>query len=289
VAPQSAKIVTDVFPLFLAPFLRLLAAAIVASPVLLLYRSQLRSMAGRDWLIVVGIGAIGLVAFSLFLLTGMQRVNGVAGAVVMSMSPAAMAIGADVFFGDRLGWRKILAVVLSVAGILVINVSGKSIQATGWTLVLGSVLVFGAVCSQTAYSLLAKRLTRSVHPVLIVPLAAWVAAMLFAVPGLSQSADFDFSKPSVNQWFALFWWGIGPFALGTSIWFTALHRVQASTASGFMGAMPASALILSYLWLGDKFHWIHLLGFALVFSSIGLVTWAHRIKEKQQGSGQDES
>ena len=49
-----------------------------------------------------------------------------------------------------------------------------------------------------------------------------------------------------------------------------------------MGAMPASALVLSCLWLGDKFHWIHLVGFAFVFTSIGLVVWAHRTMEKQQ-------
>ena len=49
-----------------------------------------------------------------------------------------------------------------------------------------------------------------------------------------------------------------------------------------MSAMPASALALSYLWLGDKFYPIHLVGFVLVFSSIGLVTWAHRVKEASQ-------
>jgi len=57
--------------------------------------------------------------------------------------------------------------------------------------------------------------------------------------------------------------------------------VKASTASGFMGAMPASGLVLSYVWLGDKSHWIHLVGFALVFASIGMVSWAHRLKEQE--------
>jgi drug/metabolite transporter (DMT)-like permease len=53
-----------------------------------------------------------------------------------------------------------------------------------------------------------------------------------------------------------------------------------------MSAMPAAALTLSYIWLGDKFHLIHLVGFALVFMSIGLVTWAHWIKEKSQEEGE---
>jgi drug/metabolite transporter (DMT)-like permease len=280
----SAKIVTDVFPLFLAPFLRLLAAAVVSSPLLIVYRRELHGVCLKDWLIVLGIGAIGLVAFSLCLLIGMKMVNGVVGAVVMSMSPAAVAVGAVLFLDDQLGWRKILAVTLAVVGVLVINVFGKSIDATGWTLLWGSLLVFGAVCSQTAYSLFAKRLTKDLRPVLIVPLAAWVAVLCFSIPGMWQATDFDWQQPSYNAWFALFWWGIGPFAIGTAMWFHGLQKVKASTASGFMGAMPASALVLSYIWLGEAFHWVHMVGFALVFASIGLVSWAHHIREKRRQS-----
>jgi drug/metabolite transporter (DMT)-like permease len=75
---------------------------------------------------------------------------------------------------------------------------------------------------------------------------------------------------------------MGPLAVGTLIWFRGLSQVAPSTASGYMSAMPASALTLSYFWLGDEFHPIHLVGFALVFTSIGLVTWAHRLKEANQ-------
>lgn len=101
------------------------------------------------------IGGVGIVAFTLFLLYGMQRVNDVVGSV--SLSPAAMATAAFIFMGDSLGWRKLLAIALAVAGVLVINVSGQSIQSSGWTLVLGSVLVFCAVASQTLYSILGKQ------------------------------------------------------------------------------------------------------------------------------------
>jgi drug/metabolite transporter (DMT)-like permease len=277
----AAKIITARFPLFLAPFLRLLAAALLTTPLLIIYRQDLRGISRGNWLRIFAIGAIGLVVFSIFLLTGMKMVNGVVGAVVMSMSPAAVALGAVWFLGDDLGWRKITAITLALIGVLIINVSGKSIQATGWTLVLGSLLVFGAVCSATAYSLFAKKVSKEVKPFLLVPLAAWVATVLFAVPGIYQAASFNFSSPSLNEWFALFWWGIGPFAIGTSLWFIGLKSVKASTASGFMGAMPASGLILSYVWLGDQFHWIHLAGFGLVIASIVMVSWAHRLKEKE--------
>lgn len=282
----SAKVVSDAFPMFLGPFLRLLVASLALTPLLLLHRHRLPQISKRDWLEIIIIGGVGIVAFTIFLLTGMQRVNGVVGSVVMSLSPAAMAVAAVLFMHDRMGWRKILAVSLAVAGVLIINVSGKSIQSSGWELVLGSFLVFAAVASQTLYSLLGKRVMQDLRPSTVLPLIAWIATLIFAGPGLYQAADFNFATPNMNEWIGLLVWGMGPLAIGTMVWFHGLRQVRPSTASGYMSAMPAAALTLSYIWLGDKFHLIHLVGFALVFMSIGLVTWAHWIKEKSQEEGE---
>lgn len=278
----SAKVVSEAFPMFLGPFLRLSVAALALTPFLIIYWRRLPQISRSDWIKIVVIGGIGIVAFTFFLLTGMQRVNGVVGSVVMSLSPAVMATAAVIFMGDRMGWRKSLAVTLAVAGVLIINVSGQSIQSSGLNLILGSALVFGAVASQTLYSLLGKQLIKNLRPTVALPLIVWVATLFFAGPGLYQATDFDFSRPTVNEWLGLVVWGLGPLAIGTLIWFRGLSEVPPSTASGYMSAMPASALVLSYVWLGDAFHPIHLLGFALVFISIGLVTWAHRVKEARQ-------
>lgn len=265
--------------MFLGPFLRIMVAALALTPFLIIYRKQLSQISRQNWFKSVVIGGVGIVAFTLFLLNGMQRVNGVVGSVVMSLSPAAMATVAFVFMGDSMGWRKVLAVTLAVVGVLVINVSGQSIRSSGWTLIFGSTLVFLAVASQTLYSILGKQIIRELGPVVALPLIVWVATLLFAGPGLYQATSFDFSTPSPNAWLALVVWGMGPLAVGTLIWFRGLSQVPASTVSSYMSAMPAAALALSYLWLGDEFYPIHLVGFALVFSSIGLVTWAHRVEE----------
>ena len=52
-------------------------------------------------------------------------------------------------------------------------------------------------------------------------------------------------------------------------------RAEGAIAAGFMGVMPASALILSYVLLGEAFHWLHLLGFGIVFAGVLLISWEH--------------
>jgi drug/metabolite transporter (DMT)-like permease len=43
--------------------------------------------------------------------------------------------------------------------------------------------------------------------------------------------------------------------------------------------MPVSALVLSYLLLGEAFRWIHVAGFDVVFAGVLLMSW-----ERAQGA-----
>ena len=79
--------------------------------------------------------------------------------------------------------------------------------------------------SQTAYSLFGKRVLKDLTPIVVLPLAAWLAVLLFAVPGIYQATRYNFGQANLNEWFALFWWGIGPFAMGTLIWFYGMQKV----------------------------------------------------------------
>ena len=62
--------------------------------------------------------------------------------------------------------------------------------------------------------------------------------------------------------------------LGTVLWYRGVKEVKGSVAAGFMGVMPLSALVLSYVLLNEQFEWIHAIGMALELVAIGLMAWA---------------
>jgi drug/metabolite transporter (DMT)-like permease len=51
--------------------------------------------------------------------------------------------------------------------------------------------------------------------------------------------------------------------------------VAGTTAAGFMGVMPVSAVLLSYLLLGEPFSLVHLAGMAAVLAGIAAVARSH--------------
>lgn len=274
--PVSA-IVGRTFPVWLGSAFRMLVAAAFLVP-LLVHRQRrdggsaldpFRGLDGRDRLLLAGIAVIGTFGFSALMLAGMQRAPGAVAAVVMATTPAVTALGAVLFLGDRLGRWRVLAVALAVGGVVLVNLG--AVGGGGDAVVAGSVLVFGAVVCEAAYSLQGKRLTADLSPLAIVAAASVLALAAFAPLAVWDAVTFDWTAPTAGQWLGVLWWGAGTMALGSVLWFRGMHRVPAGTAAPFMGVMPVSALLGSYVLLGEAFAWTHVLGLALVLGGLAAV------------------
>jgi drug/metabolite transporter (DMT)-like permease len=273
--PVSA-LVGDGLPVWLGSELRMLTAAAVLVPIALGRQRRTPSLFAAlartgvaDRVALAAIAVVGTFGFSVFMLVGMQRAPGAIAAVVMATTPAVTAVGAVVFLGEQIGRSRVAAVGLAVGGVVIANLgaSGRG----GESVVTGSLLVFAAVCCEAAYSLLGKRLSSELDPVDIAAVAAVGAAVAFAPLAAFDLAGFDWSSPTPGQWLAVTWWGFGTMAAGSVLWFHGMRRVAASTASAFMGVMPITALVGSYVLLGERFEWIHLAGVGLVLTGLALV------------------
>lgn len=278
-ATPVSKLVAEALPPLVGALLRVAIGALVLLPFALGALRGLKCLARRDWAILGGIALFGMFGFSVLMLYGMRLVPGVVGSVVMSATPAITAVAAFLFMGDRLGARKIVAIALAVVGVTVMHLGGSGSDSGGdntGMLLLGSALVLGAVCCEAAYTLLGKVMTDSLSPLLVTLLAAAMSVPLFAIPAAIQLDSADFEAMTWGDWAAVAWWGGGTMGLGSLLWYSGLAKVSGSTAAGFMGIMPLSALILSYLLLKEPFQILHLVGFGAVFAGVILIGQAHR-------------
>ena len=209
-----SKMVTRAFPVYLASGLRMALAVAVLVPLLAARRRRDREPGGvlpaldrRDWLVLAGIAVGGMFLFSMFMLSGMRSIPGAVGGVVMATTPAVTAAGSVLFLRDRLDRWKAVGIGCAVAGVVAVNLGGARGEGGGTNLWLGTLLVFGAVCGEAAYTLLGKRLTADLSPLAVAALAGLLAAGLFAPFAAWQAAGFDWAGPSAAEWAALAWWG----------------------------------------------------------------------------------
>lgn len=276
-----SKIVTGAFPVFIASGARMLMAAIVLVALMLLHRpgsaggKAFTDLSRADWLRLAGIAVAGMFLFSVFMLYGMKEVSGAIGGIVMATTPAVTAGGSVLFLRDRLDRWSALGIGLAVGGVAAVNLGGAG-AGGGDQVLLGTVLVFGAVCGEATYTLLGKRLTAELSAIAVAAIAAVLATVLFAPFAVAQASEFDAGAVEASEWLALMWWGLGTMALGSVLWYRGVSRVAGTTASGFMAVMPVSALVLSYLLLDESFEPIHAVGMAAVLAAIAAITHGAR-------------
>lgn len=280
-ATPVSKIVTGAMPVFVGSAFRVGLGALVLAPFAWRKRGEIGTLARRDWLIVCLIALFGMFGFSALMLYGMKMVSGVVGAIVMSTAPAVTAAASMLFFGDSATWRKLMAIALAVAGVLLLQLGQGSDGGSASEVRLGAALVFAAVCCEASYTLLGKRMSEHVDPVLVAFLASALSLPLFLPFAVWQWADFDAAQVSAGAWTAAIWYGAGTLSLGTWLWYSGLAKAEGAVAAAFMGVMPVSALLLSYILLGEEFRFVHLAGFGTVFAGVLLMSWEHARMEKK--------
>lgn len=288
-ATPISKLVADAMPVFVGASLRVSLGALVLAPFAWAARHAVRKLDGRDWVLVALIALFGMFGFTVFLLFGMKMVSGVAGSIVMATTPAITAAAAVLILGEQATWRKIAAVILAVAGVVLLHAAGggpgseqQSLPAWAeWigtavsATILGSILVFAAVCCEATYTLLGRAVSQDSDPRAVAFLGALLSLPLFLPLALWQWRDFDVAGVGWQGWTALAWYGAGTLALGTLLWYNGVSKTRGTIAAGFMGLMPVSALVLSYVLLGEPFRLVHLAGFAVVFAGVLLMSWEH--------------
>jgi drug/metabolite transporter (DMT)-like permease len=276
-ATPVSKIVAEAVPVFVGSALRVAIGALVLAPIAWRRRDELGAMSRRDWVLTAAIALFGMFGFTVLMLYGLRMVSGVTGAVVMSTAPAVTATASVVFMGDAVTWRKVVAIALAVTGVLTLQLGGATDEGGTGVSWLGIALVFGAVCCEAAYTLLGKRVSRDVDPVLVAFLAAALSLPVFLPFAIWQWSQVTWGEIGAGVWIAVVWYGAGTLALGSWLWYSGVKRTQGSIAAGFMAVMPTSALVLSYVLLDEPFAWIHLVGFVIVFAGVLLIAREHAL------------
>jgi drug/metabolite transporter (DMT)-like permease len=290
-ATPISKLVGEGLPVFTASLFRVVLGAVSLLPFVVgdLARHT-RALSRRDWGYLSLISLFGMVGFTVFLIYGMKFVSGVAGSIVMSFTPALTALAAFAFMGSPMDWRRTVAVGLGVAGVVVIHVFKGQFDVGGSPhFYVGVALVLAAIGCEACYTLVGKKATEQLPPLFTSFMACAMSIPAFVLLALIDIGQVELAAVSATSWGALLWWGIGTLGAGSALWYSGVSRTEGTTAAGFMAVMPLSALVLSYVLLGEPFRPIHALGIALVLASVALMSWVHAGAMRDTDEEGDES
>jgi drug/metabolite transporter (DMT)-like permease len=229
----------------------------------------------RDWLRVarsdlpwlVGMGA-SLGIFHVFWNLNVF-INGVAVATVQQAAmPAIVTVAAWLLWHESLSWSKIVAIVLTFAGTVL--VSGLDVLGESQLTLIGLLVGFGTPTFYASWNLFGKKARQTNNPVTSLTYTfGFGALILFPL-------QFFTSQPFPVGTTALLWF-VALIGLSTIIPFTiytfALGRLPASVASILAMSEIAFVAVYAYVLLQERLTASQILGAALVVTGVLLLSW----------------
>ncbi len=268
----AGRVVAQALPATTAAAWRFLLAATVLVAWLVATRGWPR-LSARQWGGLVLGGTVGVTAYALMFMLGLQRVEASRAAMVVTTNPVFTTVLAAWLFGERFNARIALGLVFAVVGAAIVLGRGDPTSLLSGGLGLGEVFLLGCLSCWTIYTLIAKALMKGVDALAATAISALigavqlvVVALVFDGPGTMLAAA---RALEVGSWAALIFLSLGSTVLAYAWYNHGVAVLGAGNAASWISLVPVLGVALSALTLGERIDGSLLAGGAVVV--LGLV------------------
>ena len=201
---------------------------------------------------------------------GLSHSEGSRAAILNSLSIFLVVVLACVFFkSDRMTLRKMVGVLLGMAGILVLNLNGDAVSAE-WSWLGDGMIIVNAICSAVA-SLLTRSIAHRVDIIVGTGYSLGIGGLLLIVPGLLMGGTL----PHVTLWgLALLGMLVGISTIGFALYNQLITHNPIGKVAIYNSLLPIVGALTSCLCLGEPFQANLILAGGLVASGIYIVNAA---------------
>lgn len=249
-------------------FARLIVAAIsllVLAPFL-----KVRMPAAKDILLIFVCAFFGMTAYQLLLNTGEIFVPAGTASIIVAAAPLVSVGIAVVAFKEKLTWVRIGGTILAIGGVLIVCLAraGLSLSATVW-------IVVAAMIVQGIYHPLSRMLLRK-YTALEVATYAMIAGTIMTIPFVPFGWH-DIVTASGGAWLGAVYLGVLPSAVGFVLWGYAVARLPVVTSTSLLYLVPAVAVVISFIWLGEIPLAVELVGGVVVIFGVAAISQGDRL------------
>jgi drug/metabolite transporter (DMT)-like permease len=264
------KSIVAFLPVPLFALLRFVIALAVLGP--LLRPAKMRRVKRDEWLNLFLQALFGTFGFTLLMLGGVHRTSAVAAGVITSTIPAVIALFSWLFLRERPDARSLASIALAIAGIAVINLAHADNTSAGSDPFTGNLMMLGAVCCESLYVILSRRLTQTLPPLEICAYTHLFGFLLMLPVGLPSALSFDFSGVPAGIWWLALWYGLSASVFSFCLWMMGIRHVPGSIAGVFTAVLPVAAALYGIGFLGERPTPAHGVALACVVAGIGLAS-----------------
>jgi len=218
---------------------------------------------------VILLGLTGALLYNFFFLKGLKMIEAGRASVIIANNPVFIALFSAYFFKERLNLVKVIGIIISVAGAIVVVSRGQVFEILQGGLGLGEMYIFGCVASWVAFSLIGKAVMENLSPLRAVTYSSIAGTLFLAAPAFLEGG-FGFLAYSLSEWASIFYLGVFGTVLGFLWYYQGIQKIGPTRAGLFINFVPISAILLAFMFIGEPITMSLLIGTVLVSSGVYL-------------------
>lgn len=273
----SVPMTTDLVTRHFTPFAYMLARCVGAAVIFWCISLALprERVPRRDLLVIIGGGLLGFAVSQTLTAFALAYTTPVYYSLVATLVPIAVLVLAWMWLSERMTRRKLIGVILGVAGAMLMVAVGWN-NGSGANDALGITLALGSLITWAVYLILTQRVSARYTAVTQMKwmfLSSSVAVLPFVWSELPEQPILGADTPTM-------WLGIGEMAfvvvfatvLGYFFIPYAMKRISATIVSVYTNLQPVVASVVAFAIGQDTLTWDKPVAAALVLLSAYLVT-----------------
>lgn len=277
----AGKISVQEFPPFSLTFFRFLFAAAIIFPIMARPGEKNWKLKRKDLPVMLVLGIGGMLGYHVLFFTSLKYTTAINDSMIGASNPVISSILAAIFLGERLGVKRLGAVLLAFFGIL-LTISGGDIQVfRSLSFNKGDLIMLSAVLCWAAYGIISRRASVERSPLFIIAYSFLICTIV-SIPFVIMENPLSYlPKVTWKGWVSVLYMAVFASCVGYLLQQVSIKAIGVSKTMAFVNLVPVFSIILSVIILKENVNAIKLLSTVIIIAG---VYFNSRIKDEPEKS-----
>jgi drug/metabolite transporter (DMT)-like permease len=206
-------------------------------------------------------GLTGVAIFNLFQFLAIAQTSSINTGLISTLNPLSITLSSAVFLHEKISFRKLLTLIISLAGVLIVLSNGSLKRILSLHFNNGDLWMVAAVFVWGIYSVCGKWAMKKVSPI-----TATFYSGVFGVAMLLpfNLKDFQITDIDIPFILALVYTGLVSTVVCMLLWNIGVQKIGAVKAGIFLNFNPIFTAILAFFILQETISWAEIAGSIIV-------------------------
>lgn len=274
----AGRLVTQNVGPYSIAFLRFTIASILLLLLTWRIEGKLPKLKKSQIMPVILLGITGIFIYNIMFFKGLKIIEAGRASLIIATCPIFITICSAIFLKEKINLVKVLGIVISVCGAIIVISKGNINRVFEGGLGLGEFYIFCCVLSWVAYSLIGKAVMNNLSPLASVSYSSVVGAVALSVPAFFEGLAQNIASQSTIDWLCISYLGVFGTVIGFVWYYQGVERIGPTKAGLFINFVPISAILCAFFILREPITPSLAAGAVLVVSGVYLTNRTAKVK-----------